>query len=225
MLVGIVRCIALYIAVIFAVRIMGKRQIGELQPSELVITIMLSELAALPLQDINMPLIWGIMPMFLLVALELIMSFITLKSMKMRRFCYGSPIMLIYGGKVNRDNLIKTRVSMEDIMEAMRGQGISAVEDVQTAVLETNGTLSIIPKPEAAPPTARDMKMKLTDNGGIPAIIIMDGRCVEENMKCKGISEAELTVILKNYGVSMKEVFMLTIDDSDKTYLIKQDQL
>ncbi len=225
MAVSVMRCIILYVAVILAVRIMGKRQIGELQPSELVITMILSELAALPLQDVNMPLIWGIMPMFLMVALELIMSFITLKSMKMRRLCYGSPIMLIYGGQVNRENLLKTRVSMEDIMEAMRGQGISTIEDVQTAVLETNGTVSIFPKPEATPPTARDMRMKLKDDGGIPAIIVMDGRCVEGNMKSKKISETDLEVILKNYGVSLKDVFMLTIDDGDKTYLIKRDQV
>ncbi len=224
MVVSVIRCITLYVAVVVAVRIMGKRQIGELQPSELVITIMLSELAALPLQDVNMPLIWGIMPMFLMVALELIMSYLTLKSMVFRRICYGNPIMLVYGGVINKQNLMKTRVSVEDIMESMRGQGISTLEDVQTAVLETNGTISIIPKQEAAPPTARDLKIKPKKDGGVPVIIVMDGHIVEHNMKAKGTTEKDLEVIIQNYGVAMEDIFMLTIDDSENTYLIKRDE-
>ncbi|PWM39129.1 MAG: hypothetical protein DBX52_05400, partial [Clostridiales bacterium] len=161
MAISVLRCFILYIAVVVAVRIMGKRQIGELQPSELVITIMISELAALPLQDLNMPLIWGIMPMFLMVALELLMSFITLKSIRFRAFCYGRPILLIYQGVINQGELLKTRVSMEDIMEAMRGNNILRIEDIQMAVLETNGTLSVIPKPELSPPAAKDLHVSI----------------------------------------------------------------
>ncbi|MBQ8894030.1 MAG: DUF421 domain-containing protein [Clostridia bacterium] len=223
MLVSVFRCIVLYIAVILAVRIMGKRQIGELQPSELVITIMISELAALPMQDLNMPLLWGIMPMFLMVGLELLLSSLTLKSMRFRALCYGKPVLLIYQGKINQQELLRTRVSMEDIMEAMRGNGILKVEDVWTAVLETNGTVSIIPKPEAAPPTSRDLNIQVSETGGIPMILVMNGFILQKNLLERSISEIQLNEILNGYQIELEQVFMLTIDDSGKTFLVKQE--
>lgn len=223
MLVSIFRCVVLYVAVVVAVRIMGKRQIGELQPSELVITIMLSELAALPLQDVNLPLIWGIMPMFLMVGLELLMSLFTLKSMRFRAFCYGRPVLLIYQGKINQYELLRTRVSMEDIMEAMRGNGILRVEDILTAVLETNGTVSVIPKPQAAPPTAKDLSLSVEETGGIPEILIMDGHPVHKNMKKKSLTERDLIPILNGYGIGMRDVFMLTMDENKKTFLVRRE--
>ncbi len=224
MIESVVRCILLYLAVILAVRIMGKRQIGELQPSELVITIMISELAALPLQDMNFPLLWGLVPMFFLVSLELIMSFITLKSIRLRSFFYGQPIVLIREGKIQRKELLRTRVSVEDIMEAMRGNGILKIEDIHTAVLETNGTVSVIPKPELAPPTARELKVKVERCGGVPLILVMDGYVVEKNMKLKGIDANQLDRILEGYQVKRQEVFMLTMDDLGATYLLRREK-
>ena len=224
LLTSVVRCVILYIAVVFAVRIMGKRQIGELQPSELVITFLLSELAALPLQDIDIPLLWGVVPMFLVVALELLMSTLTLKSMKLRKLFYGNPILLIYNGKVNQHELLRTRVSMEDIMEAIRGHGLVRIEDVQFSVLETNGTVSVIPKPQAAPPSAKDMNVKTDAIGGIPKIIVMNGRTVPENMVLIEMNQEELDQILDGYNVTKQEVFMLTVDDERKTYLIKNEK-
>lgn len=224
MAVSALRSVVLYFAVVLAVRIMGKRQIGELQPSELVVTIMISELAALPLQDLNMPLIWGIMPMFLMVSLELLMSLFALKSMRFRAFFYGQSVLLIYQGEVNQYNLLRTRVSMEDIMGAMRGNGILSIEEVQAAVLETNGTISIIPKPKAAPPTAEDLGVAVTDRGGIPSILVMNGYKIKKNMEDKGLKEADLEHILRGYNIDLGGVFMLTMDDNRKTYLIKQDE-
>ncbi len=223
MAVSIFRCVVLYITVILAVRIMGKRQIGELQPSELVITIIISELAALPLQDLNMPLLWSVVPMFLMVALELLMSFFTLKSMRFRAISYGRPVLLIYQGHINQHELLRTRVSMEDIMEAMRSNGILKVEEILMAVLETNGTLSIIPKPEMVPPNAKDMKVSVKQSGGIPAIVIMDGVLVHENMKRKNVDEMTVEKICKGYQVKMNEIFMLTIDDDGKTFMVKRE--
>ena len=223
MIVSMFRCIILYISVVISVRIMGKRQIGELQPSELVITIMLSELAALPLQDMDLPLIWGVMPMFLLVGLELLMSLLTLKSMRFRAFCYGRPVLLIYQGVINQYELLRTRVSMEDIMEAMRGNGIIRVEDIMMAVLETNGTVSVIPKPAASPPTADDLKISVPSSGGIPDILIMDGHLIYKNMKKKAMEKEDVLCILKGYDITLKDVFMLTIDDHKKTFLVRRE--
>lgn len=220
---SVLRCLVLYLAVILAVRVMGKRQIGELQPSELVITIMISEFAALPLQDINFPLLWGLVPMFFLVALELIMSFITLKSIRLRAFFYGQPILLIRNGRINREELLKTRVSVEDVMEAMRANGILRIEDIHTAVLETNGTVSVIPKPDLAPPTAKEMKVQVEKCGGVPLILVMDGHPVKKNLRLMGVDEQQLEKILCGCEVSLKEVFMLTMDDLGKTYLVKRE--
>ena len=222
---SVIRCILLYLAVILAVRIMGKRQIGELQPSELVITIMISELAALPLQDMNFPLLLGLVPMFFLVSLELLMSFVTLKSMRLRAFFYGHPIVLIRNGKIQYKELLRTRVSVEDIMEAMRGNGILKIEDIHTAVLETNGTVSVIPKPQAAPPSAKDLKIKSERCGGVPMIILMEGMAVQRNMKLLNLDQAQLQRILQGYGVAQQDVFMLTMDDLGVTYLIKKEEL
>ena len=223
MLVSVFRCIILYVAIVVAVRIMGKRQIGELQPSELVVTILLSEFAALPLQDLNMPLIWGILPMFLMAALELLMSFLTLKSMRFRAFCYGRPVLLIYQGKINQNELLRTRVSVEDIMEAMRNNGILAIEDIQMAVLETNGTLSIVPKPEATAPIAKDLNIKVPQSGGIPSILIMDGHVVDRTLKEKKMDKKQVLNILNGYQLPMEEVFVMTIDDDGKTYMVKRE--
>ncbi len=224
MFVSVFRCIVLYLLVIFSMRIMGKRQIGELQPSELVITLMISELAALPMQDMNLPLLWGIMPMFLLVMLELLMSFLTLKSMRFRSFVYGKPVMLIYQGKIDQNALLKTRVSMEDIMEAMRSNNILKVEDIQMAVLETNGAVSILPKPESAPPTAKDLNLPSKPTGGIPVIVVMDGKKIIRNMQDKQMDEQQLNHILKGYGMEVDQVFMLTIDDQGTTFLVRREQ-
>ncbi len=223
--VSVLRCVVLYFSVVLAVRIMGKRQIGELQPSELVITILISELASLPLQDLNMPLIWGILPMFLLVGLELLMSFVALKSMKFRRLFYGSPIILINQGKVNQYELLRTRVSMEDIMEAMRGNGIIRVEDVLIAVLETNGTVSVIPKPQCAPPTAEDLEVKTEESGGIPTILVMNGHRLKKNLQERALDDHDLSAILKGYSVALEDVFMLTMDDNNKTFLIRKEDI
>ncbi len=225
MAVSVLRCIALYFSVVLAVRIMGKRQIGQLQPSELVIAIMISELAALPLQDLDMPLLWGIMPMFVVVALELLTSFAALKSMGFRAFFYGRPVVLINNGRVHQYNLLRTRVSMEDIMEVMRSNAILKIEDIQVAVLETNGTISVVPKPQTTPPSADDLGMKVKENGGIPLILVMNGVYVKRNLAIQGLDETDVSRILKGYEVPLDQVFMLTIDDRRKTYLIKQENL
>ena len=112
---------------------------------------------------------------------------------------------------------------MEDIMEAMRSNGILSVEDIMMAILETNGTLSIIPKPEQSPPTAKDLKVSVGSSGGIPEIVVMDGVMILDNMKKKSVAVGEIERICKGYGVELKEIFMLTIDDNGKTFMVKRE--
>lgn len=145
----VLRCIILYFCVSAAVRIMGKRQIGELQPCELVITILISELASMPIQDSNMPILYGILPIITLAALEIIVSTITLKSVKFRRLLYGRPITIIRDGKIYQKEMTRARMSVDDLVEAMHNEGIATISDIGLAILETNGNVSVIDKQNA----------------------------------------------------------------------------
>lgn len=142
----IFRCIILYFCVSIAVRIMGKRQIGELQPCELVITILISELASMPIQDTDMPILYGIVPIITLAALEIAVSTLTLKSIRFRHLLYGKPITIIHNGKIDQEQMTRARMSVDDLVEAMRAEGITNIRNIGLAVLETNGNVSVIDK-------------------------------------------------------------------------------
>ncbi len=143
MLVTIIRSIILYILVILAVRLMGKRQLGELQPSELVITILISNIATLPLEDTDIPLLTGMTPIFVLVCLEVLISWVTLRFPKLRKFISGSPKIIITDGKIDRKALTDLRLSEADVMSALRSQQVFDIKEVQQAVVETNGSISV----------------------------------------------------------------------------------
>lgn len=151
MFVTLIRTGIIYILIIAAVRLMGKRQIGELQPSELVITILISEIAAIPLQDNGMPLVNTLVSIFLLIALEIISSVLNMKSGKFRDFMQGHSIILIRDGKLDQKKLTQLRFTMDDLLEALRQKDIFSIDEVQYAVVETNGTLSVLLKPENRP--------------------------------------------------------------------------
>ena len=218
------RCIFLYFIVIIAVRIMGKRQIGELQPAELVVTILISELAAMPMQDLNLPVIAGIIPIFALVGLELLVSMITLKSIKSRTLFYGRPIILIYKGNINQQEMARARVSVDDILEAMRNNNILSIDQVDYAILETNGQLSIFQKNINKPVTLKDMKLTPEPPTGIPDPVILDGRVLSDNLKKNNLSKKWLKDTLNTQGYSKaSQVFLMTVDDNQKVYIIKKD--
>lgn len=189
---------------------MGKRQIGELQPSELVITILISELGSMPIQDTNLPILAGIIPIFTLAAIEIAVSVITLSSVKARNLIYGKPIVLVYKGKIYQKEMTKARVSIDDLIEAMRGSGITKVQDIDFAILETNGNMSIIPK---------------TDNQEIPDILVTDGKIMSENIKKSGLTKEYVDRTVKANGFeSTKEVFLFAREKSGKTYFIKKEK-
>ena len=206
----ILRCIILYFVVAIALRIMGKRQIGELQPSELVITLLFSELASVPMQSPELPLITGILPILALASIEIAVSIVTLKNVKFRYMFYGKPIILAYKGKLDQKAMQKARVSIDDLTEAMRTSGIIKIEDIDYAILETNGNMSIIGKENA------------DTSSGMSKIIIVDGRVIKEN--CGGKNQKWIDKLLKSSGISdPKEVFLLSQDDCGNTHLIKKE--
>lgn len=158
MALSFLRTALLYIIVVLGLRIMGKRQIGEMQPSELVVAIMISDLAAIPMQDTGISLFSGIIPILTLIVMEILLSQISLKSKKFRRLVTGKPSVIIHNGKLLREEMQKIRFNMDDLKEQLRIQGYTKVSDINFAILETNGQLSIIPKPKSKPATIKDVK-------------------------------------------------------------------
>lgn len=165
MSITFLRTVILYLLVVIGLRIMGKRQIGEMQPSELVVAIMISDLASIPMQDIGIPLLSGVIPIFTLIIMEIALSQISLKSRKFRRILTGKPSVIIHNGKMLREEMEKIRFNTDDLKEQLRIQGYVKIDDIQFAILETNGQLSIIPKPKKQQSTVEDVKNSSKEKG------------------------------------------------------------
>lgn len=213
------RTIILYIFVIIALRIMGKGQIGELQPYELVVTIMLSELAAVPMQDTAIPLFDGIVPILTLMFLEIIISYLCLKFIGFRKVVSGVPSILIQKGKVDERELSKQRVNLDDLMEELRMKGYLNISEIEYAILEPNGTLSVIPKPETKPVTKLDMN--LTSNPVfLPITIVLDGHIMKDNLKISGHDIKWLKSTLKTKNIrDIKNVFFAMFDSNGQLFI------
>lgn len=185
MLVVFARALILYILVVIVMRIMGKRQIGQLQPFELVIAIMISELAAVPMQNTGIPLVNGIIPILTLLAIQLLISFLSIKSIRFRALICGKPTVLIENGIIRESALRKELYTLHDLLEQLRINNCPNISDVEYAILETNGQLSVIPKPQKKPLTPGDMNIQ-PQAEGITLDLIIDGRIMGENLKIAG---------------------------------------
>ncbi|MGE5614197.1 MAG: YetF domain-containing protein [Bacillota bacterium] len=219
MLVVFVRALILYLIVVVVMRIMGKRQIGQLQPFELAAAIMISELAAVPMQNTGIPLVNGIIPIITLLAAQLLISFLSLKSIRARALICGKPTILIEKGKIKVKELQKELYTLNDLLEQLRINNYPNVADVEYAVLETNGQLSIIPKSRKRPLTPEDMNIK-TDYENIPIDAIIDGRVLSQNLKKAGKDLAWLeTELRKKHYDSPGQVLYACIDPSGKLHI------
>ena len=218
MCVVIIRAVMLYVLVIFAVRLMGKRQLGELQPSELVITILVSNIATLPIENTDMPLIVGVTPILILVSFEVLMSWLSLRSGKVRRLVSGSPKIVIRGGKIAPEVLRELRFSVDDLMTALRGQNIFSIEEVQFAIVETTGSISVMKKQTADTPVRSDLKLPAED-ADPPQVVAADGRIISAALSSLGIGESELLEVISGAGLSLREVFIMTGDSSGNYYI------
>ncbi len=224
MIAVLLRCLLMYGAVVLAVRLMGKRQIGELQPAELVITILISELASMPIQDLHLPIVSAILPIFALVALEILISVLALKSVRARSVLYGNPVILIYRGKFRQKAMESARVTIDDILEIMRNDGIADISQIDYAILETNGQLSVIEKNSYRPICADDFQLKLEDSAGLPHLLVMDGRPLWNNLRECGLDEKWLQRRLKEYHyASVSDVFLMTVDENNQVYLVGKE--
>ena len=218
-----IRVVIIYFFVILAIRIMGKRQIGDLQPGELVVTILISDLAAAPLCDPEYPLLYGIVPVAMLVALEYLVSEVVLKSLTVRRLMNGHSAVIIRNGTVDQTLLKKLRLSVDDLMEMLRGQSVFDISTVAYGVLETNGTLSVLLKAEYENATAKDVKAEKPETA-MPVPLVTDGRLRREEMEFAHLTEMQVNDILAKQNLKRREVFLLTVDGSGNTVAIKKER-
>lgn len=220
MLVLIIRTLILYGAVVFSMRIMGKRQMGELQPSELVVAIMISDLASVPMQAIDIPLLSGIVPVLTLIVAEVCLSFFSAKYKTARKILSGKPSILIYNGRINISELRRLRFSINDLLEELRTAGSHNILDIEVAVLETNGKLSIIEKSGARSVTVRDLNLKDAADDGLPFIIVSEGSFNKQELKRACMSEEEAIKLLEKNGIkNVSDVFLASLDVSGNLYL------
>ena len=219
MVIAFVRTVILYIFVIVAIRLMGKRQIGELQPSELVVAIMISDLATVPVSDIAIPLFSGIIPIITLVILEVIISFINLKSEKFRNVFTGKPTYLIKNGILQEEEMRKLRYNLEDLLSELRLKDVTDISTVYTAILETNGELSVVVKAPNKTVTAGDLSLN-TPQETIPLILVSDGivrikHLMEANKDIKWLKKE----LKKRNITNLKDVFIMSYDDDGEIFL------
>ncbi len=223
MIVSLIRTFILYFLIIAALRLTGKRQLGDLEPSELVVTIMISELAAVPMQDPGIPILSGVIPILTLVSLELVISFVSYKSVKFRSMICGRPAVIINDGVIVQEEMRKNRLTLDELTESLRQQEIVDIKKVHYAILETNGQLSVIPKAKDSPPAASDLGIKVSDEA-IPAIIVNDGRLMRENMNALGYDEKWLSSQLKAHKIkTIKDVYALMADTDGNVILERKD--
>ncbi len=223
MFISLVRTIILYITIIAAVRIMGKRQISQLQTSELVVTMLISDLAVIPMQNSGQPLLSGVIPIFVLISLEVFLSFIMLKSGKIRRVICGKPVVIIQNGRIIQDTMRELRMSIEDLFEQLRQKDAFALQDVAYAIVETNGTLSVIKKADVDYLRPLDMGIQPQDNG-LEVVVVSDGRISTGSLQLCGKDSAWVEKTLKKEKTALKEVFILTANSTGQYTLIrKQD--
>ncbi|KUO74936.1 MAG: hypothetical protein APF77_17860 [Clostridia bacterium BRH_c25] len=216
MLIIFTRTLILYVVIIIVLRLMGKRQIGQLQPSELVVALIIADLAAVPMANVGIPLINGIIPILTLFIMEELLSLISLKSEGARGFISGKPSILIERGTIMEEELRRMRYNLNDLLEQLRLKDFSNLEDIDYAILETSGQLSVIPKPENKPVTIKDMDIK-PDSQHLPVTVIIDGRTNSDNLAKIGLDDDWLIKELKKNKVnSIKDVFFAYLNPERK---------
>ena len=223
MSVVLIRSLILYIVVIFGVRLMGKRQLGELQPSELVITILISNIATLPLEDTSIPLILGILPILTLVCFEVVISWVTLKSLRMRRIISGRPKIIVRNGQIEQATMRDLRLSVDDLMAALRQQQVFDISQVQFAVMETTGTVSVYLKAACQPLTPEDVALKKAAQDP-PVAVIQDGCVMNKSLAMLGKNQAWLEQKLAEHRLRESEVFLMLSDADGKCTVIPKKQ-
>ena len=221
MIITITRTVILYIFVTLGIRLMGKRQIGEMQPNELVVTLLISEIAAIPLQDTSQPILDGVVAIFTLVILEIIIWVTSMKSIIVRKLMNGKSAVIIKNGVVDQQAMKNVRMTVLDLVELLRGQNVFDISTVAFAVLEVNGNLSILLKSSEQPATSGDLKLN-KEAAVLPLPVISDGKLINESLKALETDSGKIKKILDDNDTVIENVFLMTMDRDAKFTLIKK---
>lgn len=218
MIVVFIRVLIIYLTVLIFLRLMGKRQIGEMQPYEVVITLIIADLATLPMSDINIPLLHGLLPLAILVLLHYCITFLTRKNAKIRRIISGQPIIVISPKGIEYKALKSLNITIDDLNEMLRQNGYYSFDQILYAIIETNGKMSVVPQSNNAPATAEDVG-KINPPAQIPSIIVSDGKMMKSQMKEVKIDVKKLNKILNHINVSsVQDLIIFAMDENGKVY-------
>ena len=223
MLITFIRAIILYIVVLVVMRLMGKREIGQLQPFELAIAIMIADLAAVPMSELGIPLTNGIIPILALLVMYMIISALNMKSIKFRKVISGQPSLLIYRGRIDEKVLRKERITINELQERLRGDNIFNLSDVEYAILETNGEVTVIQKPEKRNVIVEDLNIS-PEYEGIPYDLVVDGKIMEENLKAIGRDKNWLEKQLKKFDAKPSNTLIATLDGKGDFFCQKKEK-
>jgi len=223
MILSYVRTMILYSVLIAVVRLMGKRQIGQLEPSEFVVAMLVADLAAIPMQDGAISLLNGLVPILTVLAMELILSGLSMRSIRLRKLLCGKPVILIENGKINQRNLKRTQVTLDELSGHLRQKDVLDIQAVQYAILETDGNLSVFPYPSELPASARDAKIKASKQY-LPVTVISDGRLLHENLQVAKKDGAWLRRTLQERSATLEGTYLLTVDDRGQIYYIPKEE-
>ncbi len=223
MFLSYIRTILLYLVLIAVVRMMGKRQIGQMEPSEFVVTMLVANLAAIPMQDGAIPLYSGFVPIVTVLGVELVLSALSMKSVRLRKILCGKPVILIENGNILQQNLKKTRVTLDELTGHLREKDVLDLKAVQYAILETNGNLSVFPYPKEIPASARDAGIQARKQY-LPITVISDGKLMKENLQKAGKSMDWVHRVLQERQASLEQTYLLTVDGSDKILFYRKEE-
>ena len=218
------RTIILYLLLVVGLRLSGKRQIGELEPIELVLTLLISDLASVPMQDFGIPLLNGVVPILALIAMSTLFSCVSLRNVRFRSLVCGEPALIIKDGRIRQEVMRHNRLTLDELLEELRGQGVLDINSVKYAVLETSGHLSVLLRADQQPLTARQMAVAVEDDVLLPTVVINDGRVMDQNLRLAGRDENWLRQQLQKRKIRRpQDVFLLTVDEAGKTLCIPKE--
>ena len=222
MILSYLRTIILYLVLILVIRLMGKRQIGQMEPSEFVVTMLVANLASIPMQDSGIPLFSGIVPILTVLGLELVLAFLSLRSIFLRKLLCGKPVILIENGNILQGNLRKTRITLDELTGHLREKDVLDLRSVQYAILETNGNLSVFPYPKDRPATAKDAGIT-PQKQALPLTIISDGVLIPDNLKIAKKDMSWVHKILRQHNAQIRDTWLLTVDGNDHILFYRKE--
>lgn len=223
MLATLIRTIIIYILVLITMRLMGKREIGQLQPVELAISIMIADLASIPMADIGVPIFNGIIPILGLLIMQMFISFINMRSIFIRSIISGKPTILIYRGKIVEKALKKEKITLNELQERLRQNSVFSIGDVEYAILETSGQLTVIQKPEKRTVTPKDLNIS-PEYEGLPYDLILDGKIMSNNLKAIGKDYNWLKKQVEKFKMKPEEALIVTFDGKEQIFCQKKER-